>query len=157
MVAEAMKRERTIIMPIGKLMTTVVAAGVTASLLLFGSGTLTGAASAPLGAGSSAASTNPIVAENAKPGTRSWVITKPAWPKDLRLSGYASAPSVLHGGSVILYITDNAAPQRVTLDIYRMGWYQGNGGRLLETVYVTATSQPPCTTGSIRHEITCAS
>src|SRR2546426_5979402 len=48
-------------------------------------------------------------------------------------SGYASATSVNKGGSINLHISVNPA-QTFTMDVYRMGWYQGLGGRLLQHI-----------------------
>jgi hypothetical protein len=100
---------------------------------------------------------NPIVRENAKPGTTSWKLVKSAWPDQLRLSGYASAPSVNHGGAVTLYVTDDAGPEDLSLDVYRMGWYQGTGGRLIEEVsHVAGQTQPACTIEPVRRTVSCA-
>lgn len=100
---------------------------------------------------------NPIVEENAKPGTTSWRLVKPAWPDQLRLSGYASAPSVDHGAAVTLYTTEDAGNENLTLDVYRMGWYQGTLGRLIEEVGgVKGQTQPACTLEPTRRTVSCA-
>lgn len=80
------------------------------------------------------ASINPIVRENAKPGTTSWRLVHPAWPDQLKLSGYAGAVSVNHGQSVNLYVTDDVGVEDLTFDVYRMGWYQGAGARLMKEI-----------------------
>ncbi len=71
---------------------------------------------------------NPIAAENRKPGTESWKIAD----KDItggQLQGYASRTSVQPHGHITLYITSNYPAYNV--DVYRMGWYDGDGARLI--------------------------
>src|SRR5436309_1674001 len=68
---------------------------------------------------------NPIQAENNNPGTSSWQLTNPALNREIE--GYASLTSVPRGGQINLYV--NTSSPRYTLDIYRMGWYGGLGGR----------------------------
>jgi N,N-dimethylformamidase beta subunit-like protein len=73
---------------------------------------------------------NPIVTENQQPGSAAWRI---GWfvsdDATGQIKGYASATSVSHGQTITLYVTVNPA-QLYTLDIYRIGWYGGLGGRL---------------------------
>ncbi|MFO0930329.1 MAG: DUF6605 domain-containing protein [Gemmataceae bacterium] len=106
---------------------------------------LHGLAAAPLAAGplAAAASTSSLIRdENAKPGTTDWqltyVRTDPAtrsnWgPWAVRsplIEGYASRTSVRPGERIDLFVSTNPAA-RYTLDIYRLGYYQGTGGRHL--------------------------
>lgn len=69
-----------------------------------------------------------VARENARGGTTDWIIPDdPAmWDK---IRGYASATSVNHGESFTLYVTTAAPTWRA--DAYRIGYYQGNGGRLI--------------------------
>jgi hypothetical protein len=61
-----------------------------------------------------------------------------------QIKGYASLPSVDVGGSITFYVTVNPA-QTYTMDIYRMGYYQGLGGRLMLHVNAqSGLSQPSC-------------
>jgi hypothetical protein len=100
---------------------------------------------------------NPIVRENDKPGTTSWRLVHQAWPDQLKLSGYASAVSVDHGESVTLYVTDDTGSEALTLDVYRLGWYQGTGGRLIEEISgVAGETQPACTLDPLRYTVSCA-
>jgi hypothetical protein len=99
------------------------------------------------------AATNPITTENAQPGSANWQLTLAADDVSNQIKGYASAPSVLQGGSLALYVTTNP-PQSYSIDVYRVGWYQGLGGRLeLHAGPLAGTSQTPClpdtTTGLI--------
>jgi hypothetical protein len=81
---------------------------------------------------SSANSTqNAIQIENQNPGDPSWDdFSAPTAPDTL--SGYASATSVNHGGTIGFYVTTTAST--VTIDIYRTGWYGGVGARHMMTL-----------------------
>ena len=90
---------------------------------------------------------NRIVGENSKPGTAEWQlqytrfddpITLASYPmnRQLRCSaieGYASRNSVLPGESVDFMVSLAPAGQ-FTIDIYRLGYYGGKGGRHLATL-----------------------
>lgn len=73
------------------------------------------------------ANPNAIVLENQKPGTTAWKITNQATTE---IAGYASATSVNKGGSLPIKVS---LVQRgnYTLDVYRLGYYGGTGGRLI--------------------------
>lgn len=79
---------------------------------------------------SASALTNPISTENQKTGTSNWVMTQTANDLDKQIKGYASATSVNLGGSINFMVSVNR-PQNFTIEFYRMGWYQGLGGRLI--------------------------
>src|SRR5947207_135231 len=64
------------------------------------------------------AQTSTIVAENAKPGTSTWKLTKPALNR--QIEGYASLTSVGRGGTIQFFV--NTAESSYTMDVYRMGW-----------------------------------
>jgi hypothetical protein len=91
---------------------------------------------------------NPIVVENANPGTQNWRLgwTGKTGSTDAggQILGYASAPSVNLGGVINLHVsTTPAAPY--TIDIYRLGSYADTGGRLMTSVGpLNGTSQPAC-------------
>jgi fibronectin type 3 domain-containing protein len=68
---------------------------------------------------------NPVQTENAKPGTASWQLTSPAQFREIE--GYASLTSVNRGGTISLFV--NTIAPTYTIEIYRMGWYGGLGGR----------------------------
>lgn len=67
--------------------------------------------------------------ENAKPGTTSWRLGNDGDAHDIE--GYLSTTSAQRGDTVTLYAT-TVAPS-FTVEAYRMGWYQGTGGRLVWT------------------------
>jgi hypothetical protein len=71
---------------------------------------------------------NAIKAENAKPGTKDWMITSDD-PAHRPIEGWASRVSAQRGESVLLFATTKAASFHV--EAYRMGWYGGDGGRLI--------------------------
>jgi hypothetical protein len=71
---------------------------------------------------------NAIQTENALPGTNLWELGKIATDTGMEIKGYASATSVNKGGSVDLFISVNP-PQTYTIDVYRIGWYAGEGSR----------------------------
>ena len=72
---------------------------------------------------------NPIAAENAKPGIPDW---EPLYPNGAshEIEGYASQVSVVPGGSLGLHVSTRPA-RRYQIQIYRLGWYKGFGGRLM--------------------------
>jgi hypothetical protein len=82
-----------------------------------------------------------VAVENTKPGTTLWQLQNPATmsgdndinPSDYALAeiqGYASLTSVNQGGSIDFHVrTINT--NSYTLSIFRMGWYNGLGGRLM--------------------------
>jgi hypothetical protein len=84
---------------------------------------------------------NTVQIENAKQGDPSWLIqaSNRAWH---RIEGYVSPPSVNRGGSISFFLTTDE-PDYV-MKIYRLGWYGGDGARLLKTVQLTGIVQPNC-------------
>src|SRR3989454_11897049 len=70
-------------------------------------------------------------------------------------SGYASATSVNKGGSINLHISVNPA-QTYTMDVYRMGWYQSLGGRLMQHIGpLNGVQQSACPVDSLTGLIEC--
>jgi PKD repeat protein len=94
-------------------------------LILAWSGTAKAAVSCP--------NSNPIVNENeCKTGTSNWQV----FDYSRNLGGYTTKTSVNLGEDVVLKIGRNApvAPQKtVNIDVYRMGYYDGEGGRLVKS------------------------
>jgi|GEM_PF-313351 len=99
---------------------------------------------------------NPIVLENQKPGDWSWEYVdggKQADDTNKQIKGYASSTSVNKGGSIDFKVTVTPA-QTFTIKVWRMGYYSGTGGRLMQTIGpLSAVTQPVCpvnaTTGLI--------
>lgn len=69
---------------------------------------------------------NLVVLENRKPGTNRWQI---GWEKDGQVEGYTSEVSVSPGERVQFHVSLKPAG-RYRIEIYRLGWYHGLGGRL---------------------------
>jgi hypothetical protein len=93
---------------------------------------------------SCAAPANEIVAENCLPGSppSEWEVDGAG---DESIQGFATDISVNQGQTVGFKVDTDASDYR--LDIYRMGWYGGDGATLVATVHPTATlpqNQPAC-------------
>src|SRR5215471_19077075 len=86
---------------------------------------------------------NPVACENTNPGTPSstWDISGSG---DSSIQGFATDISV-NAGQTITFKIKSAAAYSIT--IYRMGYYQGNGARQIDTVTPAAPqNQPACLT-----------
>ena len=92
------------------------------------------------GAAEKSASPNLIQLENAKPGTRDWMLTKTditdnepveLW-RSPRIEGYCSDTSVSAGETLKIMVSTNPVSE-FTLEIFRTGYYAGDGGRLMKT------------------------
>ena len=81
---------------------------------------------------------NPVQQENLLPGTPDWQITKqpPAdttnYSHDKGIEGYTSQTSVMVGSTINFAVS--TVTSTFTADIYRLGWYQGIGARLVQTI-----------------------
>src|SRR5215467_7677214 len=78
---------------------------------------------------------NPIQQENQLPGTTSWQLTNPDSYGNYRYShieGYTWATSVSTGNTLTFSVSTTAPT--FTADVYRLGWYQGTGARLITTL-----------------------
>ena len=85
---------------------------------------------------------NPIVIENLLTGDTSWVLTNQSFDVQLHIKGYASKTSV-NVGETIDFKLDVSVAADVEAEIYRMGWYNGDGGRLITTLpTLSVTPQP---------------
>src|SRR5215831_17607559 len=122
--------------------------------LLFISGLGLGAPGSSGPAPASAAD-NPIVIENQQPGTSAWQAGSVGSDAAGQIKGYASATSVNKGESITFYVSVNPA-QTYTIDVYRIGWYQGLGGRLMQHIDpIQGTRQPTCPTDTTTGMIAC--
>ncbi|MGI8874598.1 MAG: DUF4082 domain-containing protein, partial [Egibacteraceae bacterium] len=97
---------------------------------------------------------NPIACENSKPGTPQsvWDVFRHG---DDALQGFATSMSVNKGSSISFKI-DTVAPG-YRIDIYRLGYYQGNGARLIASnvSHAAPQRQPACLTDSSTGLIDC--
>ena len=84
-----------------------------------------------------------IPAENASSGTRAWYSPPSAWSADTDLAVWASPYSVRAGDTVDVFAHAHYAPLRI--ELFRLGYYGGAGGRLTFAADpVAAGGQPPC-------------
>jgi hypothetical protein len=94
---------------------------------------------------------NPIVCENSKPGDNGWEVSGGGDPS---IEGFGTAMSVNVGQSIsfkirTMSLDDNPVQvlQPYTIDIYRLGYYGGAGGRqMTPSPTPTLRTQPPCAT-----------
>src|SRR5215472_6003818 len=87
---------------------------------------------------------NAIVAENCNAGTTEWQV---GGLGDLTIQGFATDISVNVGQTISFKISTPANSYHI--DIYRMGYYGGTGGRYITTVHPSAQlpqAQPACLT-----------
>lgn len=76
-----------------------------------------------------------IRAENQKPGTRDWLATKIAVDPKTRyrspqIEGFVSKTSARAGETIEFHVAANP-PSPFVIDLYRLGYYQGKGGRFV--------------------------
>src|SRR5258706_1685726 len=76
--------------------------------------------------------------ENEKPGTKDWLLTKPAIDLALKhrcpwIEGYFSRTSVRAGETITLHVSANP-DSKFSVDLYRMGYYGGAGARLVASL-----------------------
>src|SRR5262249_12564240 len=91
-----------------------------------------------------AQSNNPIPAENLLPGNpqSEWDVSGSG---DSTIQGFATDMSVNKGGSISFKVTTTAAA--FNMNIYRLGYYQGNGARKVATISgIAGRNQPACLT-----------
>jgi hypothetical protein len=100
--------------------------------------------------GCTPAMANDIACENSKPGTPAsvWDVST-GDAGDPSIQGFATDISVPQGGTISFKVKTTANAYR--LDIYRMGYYSGNGARLIASITPSVSlpqSQPACKTDS---------
>ena len=98
---------------------------------------------------------NPIVQENCLPGTppEVWDVSGAG---DSNIQGFATDISVNAGQTISFKIKTDATAYRI--DIYRIGYYQGNGARLITTINPSVALpqvQPACLTDAATHLVDC--
>jgi hypothetical protein len=74
--------------------------------------------------------TNPISRENAQMGTDAWQIP-PGKAASTQIQAYAGATSVMPGQKLTFYVSTQVDTTAYSVEIYRLGWYEGAGGRLM--------------------------
>ncbi|HVQ92614.1 MAG TPA: DUF4082 domain-containing protein [Mycobacteriales bacterium] len=121
------------------------------STLLMAVGLTSVIASSSAGAAACAAGSNPIVCENSQPGDTGWDVGGGGDPS---IEGFATAMSVNAGQTVSFKIRtmslvneEQQVLQNYSIDIYRLGWYGGLGGRkMTPSPTPTLRMQPSCVT-----------
>lgn len=81
---------------------------------------------------------NLIQIENSKPGTRDWMLSSTRIEPTSKyrcpwIEGYASRLSVRAGEKIGFHVSTNPA-SKFTIDLYRLGYYGGDGGRFVQTL-----------------------
>jgi len=91
-----------------------------------------------------------VVAENRLPGTLDWVMSATH-----RIYGYSDKVSANRGEVVTLFVDAPAVPYRI--ELYRMGYYGGLGGRLVwqSATFTGGPSQPPFTVAPDTNMVEC--
>jgi hypothetical protein len=95
---------------------------------------------------------NPIVIENQLTGDSTWeILGLSAGSADSsnaahhEIEGYVSSVSVNRGDSIKFYVRCSSAYTYFNVNVYRMGWYGGKGGRkIMQRTNQSAKSQPNC-------------
>lgn len=83
-----------------------------------------------------------IAQENSKAGGIGWQPPSTIGPP--LVQGFAQYASAACGSSVGLYLgTQSTTPIRVRIEVWRLGYYQGSGGRLVWTTPTLSVSAPP--------------
>jgi hypothetical protein len=91
--------------------------------------------------------------ENARPGTIDWVVT--GHQVQRAIEGFADVTSAVAGTAVTLFV--NTIAHHFHVEAYRMGYYQGLGGRLVWTSeQVIGVEQPPPTVTGLLNTVQCA-
>ena len=97
--------------------------------------------------------TNPIYLENQKSGTTNWKITNQ--DTNNTIAGYAAATSVDKGEKLDIKVS-LALAGNFTIDVYRLGYYGGTGGRLMvSSGSLKGKSQPPCSLDTKTYLVEC--
>jgi Domain of unknown function (DUF4082)/Bacterial Ig-like domain/Bacterial Ig domain len=98
---------------------------------------------------------NPIVCENELPGTpeSDWDMSA---GEGTTIQGFADPFSVPVGGTINFKIDSSVSSY--SIDIYRMGYYGGDGARLIASLTPNMTvseNQPPCNTNTVTGLVDC--
>lgn len=92
-----------------------------------------------------------IINENRRPGTAAWQITNQGTGV---IQGYADHNYARVGDSVGLYVSTDQQAFKVVA--YRMGWYQGLGGReVWSSATIPGGIQPACTVAPATNMVSC--
>lgn len=106
-----------------------------------------------------------VAIENARPGTRSWMLDSTEIEPGTRyrstaIEGYVSHASIRAGETLQFMISTRDTDRqnredRIDIDLYRMGYYAGQGGRLVHSIYGVPTSSQPVPQPGERGRMAC--
>jgi hypothetical protein len=123
------------------------ASGQAATQLTLGPSGITTVTATAAGIGSvtfKAVVQNAVYFENQQPGTTAWRMSNPVTAATPEIAGYASATSVNKGGSLPFKVS-LAQTGQYTIAVYRLGYYGGQGGRLMGSFGpFSGVVQAPC-------------
>jgi hypothetical protein len=86
--------------------------------------------------------------------TSQWAIPAANQALNREIEGYASATSINRGESINLYV--KTIDPTYTISVYRVGWYDGVGGRLVHaSPTLSRVSQPACNHDTTTHLVEC--
>jgi hypothetical protein len=90
------------------------------------------------GAKAAAVEINPIQAENSKPGSDDWQLTRVRLDsrdgtRSPWIEGYCSKQSVAAGETIDIFVSTNP-PVKFEIEIFRTGYYGGKGARLMKRI-----------------------
>jgi Domain of unknown function (DUF4082)/Cadherin-like domain/Bacterial Ig domain len=98
--------------------------------------------------------TNPIVLENQKPGTSQDVWWVAPGQDSTKLQGFTTGISTNIGGTVQFKIDNLTGNSNYQIQIYRLGYYGGDGARLISTLqHTTSVVQPAPITNAATGEV----
>ena len=98
--------------------------------------------------------TNPIVLENQKPGTPQSVWQVDPGQDSTKLEGFTTAISTNIGSTVQFKVDNLTGNPNYQIQIYRLGYYGGDGARLVTTLqHTTSVAQPTPITNSATGEV----
>ncbi len=89
-----------------------------------------GAQGTPVTSNPQDAHSSAIARENANVGTNAWLISPEQTARN-QIQAYASATSVLPGQRLTFHVSVQQDGMPYSIDVYRLGWYGGLGGRLM--------------------------
>jgi hypothetical protein len=93
-----------------------------------------------------------VILENEQPGTIDWIVTGTQTPH--AIEGFADRVSAVAGDTVTVFV--NTTARSVSLQAFRMGYYQGLGGRLVyQSGNVPGVQQPPPTVAAGVNTVRC--
>lgn len=93
-----------------------------------------------LGSAQPAIIQNAIQKENALPGSSGWIIPD-SQVATTQIQGYVSAESAAPMQTLTFYVSTQKPNDPYTVAFYRLGWYNGAGGRLMSALTETGQAQ----------------